>query len=138
MLPTGELQSLTGRPILDDGGAQLLVNPSAGPLQIAKNGAIVQNGRQVGTIGLFTIDPAARLSRFDTSGVIPDRPAEPVVDFSSTGVMQGYVERANVNPVMEMTNLISVSRSFDAVTTALTEGESTLRDAIQALGSTQR
>lgn len=138
MLPSGELQTLAGYPILDEGGAQLLVNPNGGPLQISKNGSIQQNGRQVGTLGLFTIDKAANLSRFDSSGVLTDRPAEPVADFSANATMQGYIERGNVNAVMEMSNLISVSRSFDAVTTALNEGENTMRDAIQALGAPAR
>jgi flagellar basal-body rod protein FlgF len=138
MLPTGELQTLTGYPVLDDGGAAINLDPRGGPVEIGRNGVIRQDGRQTGRVGLFSIDPAAKLSRFDTSGVIPDRAAEPVTDFNTAGLAQGFIERSNVNPVMEITHLISVSRAFDALNTALGDTENTIRDAITTLGSTQR
>ena len=40
MLPTGELQTLTGRPVLDDGGAALTVNPRGGPVEILELAAL--------------------------------------------------------------------------------------------------
>ncbi|MGL4395232.1 MAG: flagellar basal-body rod protein FlgF [Hyphomicrobium sp.] len=138
MMPTGELQTMTGNPIVDESGAPLILSPTGGPPQISQDGRIMQNGKQMGRIGLFTIDPGARLTRADNASVIPDRPAQPVVDFSATGVVQGFVERANVNSVLEMTNLITLTRSFDAVTKAMTDGETSLRDAIQALGAPAR
>jgi flagellar basal-body rod protein FlgF len=138
MLPTGELQTLTGYSVLDDGGAAITIDPKGGAVEIGPNGVIRQNGRQAGRIGLFAIDPGAKLTRFDTSGVIPSIPAEPVTDFNSSGLTQGFVERSNVNPVMEITQLISVSRAFDAMNTALSDTENTIRSAIDALGGTQR
>lgn len=138
MLPTGELQTLTGRPVLDDGGAALTVNPRGGPVEIGRNGVIQQSGRQVGRIGLFTIDKAAALKRFDDAAVIPDRAADPVTDFNIAGVVQGYIERANVNPVLEMSNLINVSRAFDAISTAMSDTEDTLRRSIDTLGAPSR
>ena len=44
---------------------------------------ITQNGRQVGAIGLFAIDPGASLTRTDNSGVVPDKPATPILDFTA-------------------------------------------------------
>jgi flagellar basal-body rod protein FlgF len=67
---------------------------------------------------------------------MPDRPATPVVDFNKVGVQQGFVERANVNPVMEMSKMIMVSRTFDAVSSSLKDSESSLEDAIKTLGAT--
>jgi len=95
-----------------------------------------QNNRAVGSIGLFAIDEKAHLRRFDNSGVIPDRPATPVIEFSKTGVMQGFVEGANVNPVMEMSRLILVSRAFDAVTASLKQSEASAQEAVRTLGAT--
>lgn len=134
MIETGDLQTLNGYPILDAGGAPVVLDPAAGPPQIARDGMITQDGRQIGAIGLFQIDEGARLTRFENSGVIPNRPAQPALDFARTGVLQGYVERANVNPVMEMSRLIMVSRAFDAVTAALSETDSSLQDSIRTLG----
>ena len=99
----------------------ILLDPNGGPPRISRDGAITQNNRAIGAIGLFKIDDKASLKRFDNSGVIPDQPATPVVEFSKVGVQQGFMERANVNPVMEMSKLIMVSRAFDAVSSSLTE-----------------
>ncbi len=135
MTEAGELQTLNGYAVLDVGGAPILLDPNAGPPRNARDGMITQGTRQVGAIGLFTIDEAAKLTRFDNSGVIPNRPGVPVLDFSRTGIVQGYVEGANVNPVSEVSRLIMVSRAFEAVTASLTESETSLKEAITTLGS---
>lgn len=136
MTEAGDLQTLTGYPVLDVGGAPIVLNPDAGPPQIARDGTITQNNQQIGALGLFHIDERAVLSRHEGAGVIPDRPAEPILDFVRSGVAQGYVERANVNSVLEITRLIMVSRAFDSVTTALNDADSSLRDAVRTLGGT--
>ncbi len=97
---------------------------------------ITQNNRQLGAIGLFTIDPKATLERYDNSGVIPDTPATPALDFSRVGVVQGFVEGSNVNPVWEMTQLIQVQRNFEAVANSIDQSEDSLRQAIKELGPT--
>ena len=73
---------------------------------------ISQDGKQIGAIGLFSIDSQANLVRTENSGVIPDKPATPILDFTQNGVAQGYVEGANVNPIEEMTKLISADPQF--------------------------
>ncbi len=136
MTPTGELQTLNGYAVLDAGNSPILLDPNGGPPRIGRDGAITQNNRAISAIGLFAIDQRANLRRYDNSGVMPDRPATPVVEFSKIGVQQGFVERANVNPVMEMSKLIMVSRAFDAVSSSLKDSESSLEDAIKTLGAT--
>ena len=136
MTPTGELQTLNGYAVLDAGSSPVQLDPNAGAPRIARDGAISQNNRAIGAIGLFKIDDKASLKRFDNSGVIPDRPATPAVEFSKIGMQQGFIERANVNPVMEMSKLIMVSRAFDAVSSSLKDSESAQQEAIRTLGAT--
>ncbi len=132
---SGMLRTVNGDPILDAGGAPLVVDSAAGPLTVSADGMISQNGRQVGAIGLFSIDASANLKRAENSGVIPDKPATPILDFTRDGVVQGAVESSNVDPVREMTRLIDVSRAFDGVAAEASQSESSLSDAIKALGS---
>jgi flagellar basal-body rod protein FlgF len=132
--PNGDLQTLTGFPVVDSGGAQITVDPNGGPLSIARSGAITQDGSEVGTLGLFNITADANLDRFGNSGVIPDRPATAAVDFTADGFRQSYVEGSGANPMLEMTRLMSASRAFDS-TNSLVEGtESSLLNAIRTLG----
>lgn len=135
MLESGELQTLSGNPILDVGGAPLLLDPTAGPPQIAADGMISQGKRQMGAIGLFRIDQSAKLARAGDSSVIPDKPAEPVLDFVKDGVVQGFMERSNVNPILEMARLIQITRAFESVATVMSESEASLQSAVKNLGT---
>ena len=130
---TGELQSVANYPVLDPGGAPLSLDPSAGPVTIGENGAVSQNGKQVGAIGMFLIPDNANLTRYDNSAVIPDKPVEPVADLTTNSMRQGYIEGANVNAILEMTKLIEVSRAFDQAATAIDQSDSMSQEAIRTL-----
>lgn len=132
--PGGELQSVNGYPVLDAGNSPIAVDPLGGPLTIAQDGMITQGGRQIGAIGLFQLDKEAKLKRFDNSSIVADKPATPVLDFSNSGLTQGYVEGANVNPMLEMAKLVQISRTFENVSSAIESAESSLKDAIRILG----
>lgn len=132
---TGALETLNGNAVLDAGGAPIILNPGAGAPTISGDGMIDQDGKQVGAIGLFAIDDDATLTRTGNSGVVPDKPATPILDFTRNGIVQGFVEGANVNPIQEMTKLIAVTRAFDGVNTQVSQTEASLQDAIKTLGA---
>jgi flagellar basal-body rod protein FlgF len=136
MRQTGELESLAGHPILDAGATPIILDPTAGQPVISGDGMITQNGRQVGAIGLFQIDASAKFERYENSGVIPDKPATPVLDFDTNGIVQGHIEGSNVNPILEMAKLITISRAFESITGGSEKNESTLKDALPILGGT--
>lgn len=130
----GDLQTIEGYPVLDPGGAQIMLDPNGSAPVIARDGTITQDRVEMGTIGVFSIPPEAKLQRFGNSGVIPDRPATPVLDFVSDGIQQGYAEGSGVNPMMEMTRLILASRAFEGTSAAVENTESTLQNAVRTLG----
>ena len=135
MSETGALETLNGDAVLDAGGAPIILNPAADAPTISGDGMIAQDGRQVGAIGLFAIDDDAKLTRTGTSGVIPDKPPTPILDFTQKRHPQGFVEGANVNPIQEMTKLIAVTRTFDGVSSQMSQTEASLQDAIKTLGT---
>ena len=135
MRDTGELVTVNGDAILDVGGAPLLIDPAGGPPQIARDGMITQNGVQIGAVGLFQLAPGTNLSRAGTSGVVPDRAPVPVVEFADNGIVQGFQEGSNVNPILEMTRLIEVQRTFEQAANMVQTSESSLSSAIAALGA---
>ena len=135
MSESGALETLIGNPVVDAGGAPIVLNPAGSTPTIGGDGMISQDGRQVGAIGLFSIDDQANLVRTENSGVIPDKPATAILDFTQNGVAQGYVEGANVNPIEEMTKLISLTRNFDGVNQEVNQTESAMEDAIKTLAT---
>jgi flagellar basal-body rod protein FlgF len=131
----GDLENMNGQQVLDSGGGPIQINANGGPIRISRDGSITQNGNAVGKIGLSTLPAAAKLVRSEGAAVVSDQPAEPVVDFIGNGIVQGYMENSNVNPVLEMTRLISVTRAFEAMTAAADQSDRKLSDAIKALGT---
>jgi flagellar basal-body rod protein FlgF len=131
---SGTLRSVRGYAVQDAGNAPITVDPSAGPISISQDGMLTQSGKQIGAIGLFRLPPDAQLTRYDNSAVQSSKPGEPALDFTSNGVLQGFLESSNVDPASEMIQLITVSRAFEAVTNASETTEGSVKDAIKTLG----
>jgi flagellar basal-body rod protein FlgF len=134
MLETGEVQTLTGLPVLDAGNSPIVLDPTAGAPTIFRDGMINQGDRQIGAIGLFEIDDGATLRRAENSSVIPSTPATAVVNFARNGVAQGHLENANVNPVSEITKLIMAQRAFESAAAAYDMMDTSQRNAVRTLG----
>lgn len=133
MRADGVLTNLAGDPFLDAGGTPVQLNPDGGPITVNKAGTILQDGNNLGAFGLYRMPQGANLTRGHGASVITDQPAVPEIDFLRTGVVQGYVEKSNVNPILEMTHLTTLQRSFDAVSNVLRETESSLQDSLKTI-----
>lgn len=134
MLETGALVTIEGYPVLDAGGGQITLNPNAGPPELSQDGTLYQNGQPVAALGLFESDIGPNFVRAGNSAIIPASQPQAVVDRTGAGVVQGYLEQANINPIQQMTQMITVSRAFEQVTQLMRDSETSLADAIKTLG----
>ncbi|GAB5375486.1 MAG: flagellar basal-body rod protein FlgF [Acuticoccus sp.] len=134
MSETGDLVTLTGYPVLDEGGAAIALDVDKGPIAVGGDGRITQDGDTIGVLGLFAIAPEATLSRYGDSAVLADTPAEPIVDRLANGVRQGFVEGSNVNAVRSITELIEVQRAFEYGVNVVSDRHGVLQQAVRALG----
>jgi len=135
ILPNGDVVSLSGHAVLDPGGAPLVVDPEGGPLRMGADGFLRQDGQQIGAFGLYAFEPKADFVRHADSGILVGALPEPVVDEADVTIVQGFVEQSNVDPVLEITKLITVQRSFDysnAMVNATAESRKKLIDALHA------
>ncbi len=130
----GTLITLTGMPLLDAGGAQIQLDPTGGPPAIGADGGIKQGGRLIGALGLYSLPQEATLTRVE-GGFASSIPGTAVVDFDTNGVIQGYVEQSNVNPILEVTRLVYAQRAFEGVSAAIQSVETAFKSAIQTIGS---
>jgi flagellar basal-body rod protein FlgF len=135
MNENGELRSIEGYPVLDAGGAPIQLDPRGGPPRAGADGSLRQGDQLVGAIGLFDFDPGRNFVRYGNSGIVPPREPEPVTDRADIGVAQGFVEESNVNPVLEMTRLITVQRAFENTAALMRQTASSSDEAIKTLGS---
>lgn len=130
---SGALVSLDGDPVQDPGGAPIQLNPSGGAPVSGADGILRQDGRVVGSIGLFSFAPGPSSVRHGPSGFVAAQSPEPMIDRTDTTVMQGYVEGSNVSAVAELVRLITVQRSFESASALISERESALSQTVRAM-----
>ena len=129
----GILTSIDGDPVLDAGGAPIEIDPAGGRVDIGSDGIIKQNGQTIGGVGLFSFNPGADFERYGSSGFKTNETTQPIVNEANVKVLQGYLEQSNVNPVEEITQLISVQRNFEQSSNLVEKSDESLKRLIQAL-----
>jgi flagellar basal-body rod protein FlgF len=128
--PEGELVTMDGHRLLDQGGAPVFVPPGARNVGIAEDGTMSADGEPVGRIGLW--QPSDPLSLRHQSGTMFSAAA---VEPADTGtVMQGYLEDSNVQPVSEISRMIEVQRGYEMGQKFLDAEDERIRGVIQTLG----
>lgn len=133
----GDLVTVRGYPVLDGGGGPIQVDGNAGPLKLSSDGVLFQNGNAVAQLGIFDADLSRGFVRHDNSGIIPQLAPQPVVDRFDAGVVQGYTEESNVNPIQEMTQLITVTRAFESVNSLTRDTDTSFDEAMKTLGGSR-
>ena len=126
----GDLVTMDGHPVLDAGGAPVFIPAGAGPVAIGPDGTISAGGQPIGQIGLFLpVDP---LDLRREGGVMFAAPAgtEPAPD---ARMVQGFVEDANVNPILEIGRMITVQRAYELGQQFMEAEDERVRKVIQAI-----
>jgi len=126
----GDLVTAEGYPVLDAGGAPVIVPVGTGPVGIAPDGTVSAGGQPVGQVGLFVPrDPLALKreggTRFEAPGGADPAPA--------ARVLQGFLEESNVDPITEVARMIEVSRAYEMGQSFLDREDERIRGAIRAL-----
>ena len=134
----GTLVTSQGYPVLA-GGGPVTINPDDGPINVAEDGSIstdlARNGQLLAAVGkLDVVDFANRQALtpsqdnlFDAGGQAPA---------AATGkVAQRMLEDSNVNPIVEMTSMIEVTRNYQAVQRFIDSEHERQRRAINSITS---
>jgi len=103
------------------------------PLKADKNGDLYQDGEQTNSLFIASFDNLKNLKKvgdnlYDFGNMQP-------IDIKN-GVIQGFVEKSNINPVREMTKLIDTSRLVDMYQKVMdTQMNEINKDAIDKLAN---
>jgi flagellar basal-body rod protein FlgF len=113
----GYLVTKEGFQVLDKKNKPIKLQPSY-PVKIDENGNIYQNKKLIATIKIVKIDNLNTLKKIGNNlfDFIPDT----VIVDSKNSVLQGFLEKSNVNPVKEMTNLIETNRLVESYQKVMT------------------
>ena len=135
---TGQLVASDGAPVLDaDTRGPILIDASLGPIEFVDGGAVLQNGQQIGRVGVFEIANRAEMSKQGNGRyTIPpsNDPADAPQAMLDPSVRQGFVEQSNVQSILELTDMMAVMRSYQSVSKFLEQAEDLSKRAIERLG----
>jgi flagellar basal-body rod protein FlgF len=139
--PQNQIVDRQGDPVLGVSGAPLVVDPLKGPIAIAKDGSVSQtaNGQsnQIGKIGVVQFANLSALSK-QGSNQYSETSGQAAVPVTNAKMVQGMVEHSNVNPVKEVTSLISISRAYDRMQDIMSSTMDLSSKAIDSLGQLQQ
>lgn len=124
----GELVTPEGDPLLDEGGAPVFAPPGA-QIAVSADGTLSADGQPLGRIGLYRPADPLDLTREDgvrfASGAV--LPAE------NARLLQGFVERSNTDPVLQVARMIEVQRAYELGQRFLDAEDQRLRDTVKTL-----
>jgi flagellar basal-body rod protein FlgF len=128
----GTLRTPDGRQVMGEGGAIQIPVDTGEEISIADDGTITAGNRRVGTLKVVSVDNPAQMERqqgasFRAGTATPEPMEDPMV-------LQGKVEKSNVSPVEEMTDMIQTSRQYEAQQRSLQTTNDVLSRATQDLG----
>jgi flagellar basal-body rod protein FlgF len=112
MDPTGQLVTRNGDPVLSDGGEPFFLSPEDTSIDIASDGTLSTENGVLGKLALVGFE-----NRHDmhlvAGGLYSSR--QQAVPVENPNVTQGMLESSNIQPIVEMTRMIEVHRSYESI-----------------------
>lgn len=134
----GALITMSGARVLDLGGNPINLPPDAlNDLSISRNGTIssLANG-VISQIGVFTLPDVQSYERIGNGMFIaPDlEGVRPALPDTTTEVVQGAIEGSNVQPVVEMTRMMSIQKAYERAVELMNGEDDLRRDMLRRVG----
>jgi len=130
--PEGRLTTQAGAAVQGDGG-DIILDRSLGEPSVAADGTISQNGTPAGRLSIVRFDTLAALEK-GGDGLYRNASNAAAIDATDARVRQGMLEGSNVNPILEITNLIEIQRAYESVTRMIENANDLSRRAVERLG----
>lgn len=126
----GQLITRTGHIVLGDGGP-ITIDPEAGEIAIRGDGMITQNEIEAGKLRLVAFDTPEGLEKLGANlWAASDETAHAA---ENPRVVGGFLEQSNVNAVSELTQMISISQSYQSVARIISQSDELRATSIEKL-----
>ena len=130
--PEGRLTTQGGAAVQGDGG-DIILNPALGAVAVAADGTISQNGQLTGRLSVVRFDTLAVLEK-GGDGLYRNASNATPTAANDVQIRQAMLEGSNVNPILEITNLIEIQRAYESVTKMIENTNDLSRRAVERLG----
>ncbi|WP_426029094.1 flagellar basal-body rod protein FlgF [Brevundimonas sp. TWP2-3-4b2] len=128
----GKLTTQGGAAVQGDSG-DIILDPTLGEPAVAPDGTISQNGARVGLLSIVRFDTLAALEK-GGDGLYRNPSNATASDATDARVRQGMLEGSNVNPILEITNLIEIQRAYESISRMIENTNDLSRRAVERLG----
>ena len=125
----GTLVTSAGFPVLGQGGP-LLIPASATEISIDEKGVVSDQNGSIGQLQIVEFENVQDLEPVGNNLYKTDSATKPAEETVS---QQGFIEKSNVNSVVEMTRMIRILRDFQSTQKLLDNEHNRLRSAIEKL-----
>jgi flagellar basal-body rod protein FlgF len=127
----GQLVNGQGYAVLGTGNQPINLPPDAVDISITRDGTISTKDGQAGQIEVVKFDNERTLRPVAGGLYVTDAQPTPAAD---TAVLQGMIEDSNVQPVIEMTRMMTVARSYTSAKDLIDSENDRIKTAITTLG----
>jgi flagellar basal-body rod protein FlgF len=132
----GVLVTADGYPLLDQGGSPILTLPGDIEITIKADGTINSESGEIGQLDVVNFENRSMLRKFGAGMYEAPENVLPIPAVEAD-VIQGSVEESNVAPIIEMTRMISLLRSYQGAQQLADEQDRLVRQSIDVLANTQ-
>lgn len=126
LMPDGTLATAGGYAVMGEGGP---LNLPAGEVSVADDGTMRISGQAVGAVRIASVEADALVREGENLFSLAEGRATTPRDPNAT-VRQGHVETSNVEPVIELVEMLRVFREYESNHEAMTTAGSTLQKLI--------
>jgi flagellar basal-body rod protein FlgF len=116
----GQLITRNGDLVMGDGGP-ITIDPAGGALSVSREGSISQDGVVLGTLRVSTFQTPGGLERAGSNlWRATDEAPQPA---TNAKIAAGFVEGSNVNAVLELTEMIEISRAYTSIAKMIAQSD---------------
>ena len=127
----GYLQNLTGDRVLGEAGP-IRLDPNLGDVEVKSDGSIFQGGQFVDRLSIINFESTALVKEGNSRFVVRED-AQPID--ADAEVVQGALERSNVNVSEEMVNMITLMRTYETEQKLIQAQNESLERLINDMGA---
>jgi flagellar basal-body rod protein FlgF len=125
-----QLVTQQGYPVVDSGGQPISIPEGQNDIVIDERGSIAANEGIIGNLMVQDFDNIQALKPFGNSLYKTEEAGRPS---TTTRVIQGSIEGSNTQGVIEMTDMIDVSRTYQSVARMLQTEHDRIRSTIKTM-----
>jgi flagellar basal-body rod protein FlgF len=137
---SGRLVTQSGSPVLDDGGAEITIPPEKGAVSISPDGTMTQTTskgtERLAKLGVVTFSNLSTLEKVGDN-LLQNTSNQTPTPATDVKLRQGMLEDSNVNPILEITRMIEVSRAYEQISKMIDSQGTLSTQAVNQLGKVQ-